>query len=162
MKIYNAHRYASNPVTIAASQLVSDSYESFSTLEECVTKRVCERAYKQAGIGPEDIDLIELHDCFTIAEVWHLGNMGVCQLGEEGRLIDEGDIEIGGRIPVCPSGGLLAKGHPIGATGVAQVCEITWHLRGQAGERQVKGAKVGLTHCHGARGSSCCVHILKR
>ena len=97
-----------------------------------------------------------------MAEAWHLGNMGVCRIGEEGRLIDNGDIEIGGRIPVNPSGGLLSKGHPLGATGVAQICEIAWQLRGQAGDRQVEGSKVGLTHCHGAQGDSCCVHILKR
>lgn len=158
-----AHKYVSGPlVTIAASQLVSNNYESVSLLENCVTKRVCDQAYEQAGIGPEDLDLIELHDCFTMAEAWHLGNMGICKIGEEGRLIDSGDIEIGGRIPVNPSGGLLSKGHPVGATGVAQVCEVAWHLRGQAGERQVEGAKVGLTHCHGAQGAACAVHILKR
>ena len=158
-----AHQYVSAPpVTIAASQLVSHDYESKSSLENCVTKRACQQAYNEAGIGPEDLDLIELHDCFTMAEVWHLGNMGICKIGEEGQLIDSGDIEIGGRIPVCPSGGLLAKGHPVGATGVAQVCEVTWHLRGQAGDRQVSGAKVGMTHVHGAQGDACNVIILKR
>lgn len=158
-----ARKYVGDPlVTIAASQLVSNDYESASVLEIPVTKRVCNQAYEQAGIGPEDLDVIELHDCFTMAEAWHLGNMGICKIGEEGRLIDSGDIEIGGRIPVNPSGGLLAKGHPLGATGVAQVCEITWHLRGQAGGRQVEGAKVGLTHCHGAQGAACCVSILKK
>jgi acetyl-CoA acyltransferase len=158
-----AHKYVTGPlVTVAASQLVSHDYESKAAVENCVTKRVSQLAYAEAGIGPEDLDLIELHDCFTMAEVWHLGNMGICKIGEEGRLIDSGDIEIGGRIPVCPSGGLLAKGHPVGATGVAQVCEVTWHLRGQAGERQVQGAKVGMTHVHGAQGDSCSVIILKR
>jgi acetyl-CoA acyltransferase len=158
-----AHQFVSGPlVTIAAAELVSHDYESTSGIEKCVTERVCKQAYNQAGIGPEDLDLIELHDCFTMAEVWHLGNMGICKIGEEGKLIDSGDLEIGGKIPVCPSGGLLAKGHPIGATGVAQVCEVVWHLRDQAGERQVKGAKVGMTHVHGASGDSCNVIILKR
>jgi len=158
-----ASEYVTGPlVTIAASQLVSNSYETASVLENCVTKRACDLAYEQSGIGPEDLDLIELHDCFTMAEAWHLGNMGVCEIGEEGSLIDSGNIEIGGRIPVNPSGGLLAKGHPVGATGIAQVCEVTWQLRGQAGERQVEGAKTGMTHCHGAQGAACAVHILKR
>jgi len=158
-----AHKYTSQPfITIAASQLVSNNYESVSKLENCVTERACQKAYEQAGIGPEDLDVIELHDCFTMAEVWHLGNMGICKIGEEAKLIESGDIEIGGRIPVNPSGGLLSKGHPVGATGVAQVCEITWHLRGQAGARQVEGARVGLAHCHGAQGAACGVHILKR
>jgi acetyl-CoA acetyltransferase len=120
-----------------------------------------------SGIGPEDLDLIELHDCFTIAEIFHYENLGLCEKGEGGRLIDEGITELGGKIPVNPSGGLLAKGHPLGATGVAQIVEIVWQLRGEAGKRQVSNARIGLAHCvggvvDGLDLGACTIHILKR
>jgi acetyl-CoA acetyltransferase len=114
-----------------------------------------------AGVGPEDLDLVELHDCFATAEILHYENLGLCVEGEGGRLIDSGETSLGGRIPVNVSGGLLSKGHPLGATGIANIYEIATHLRGEAGERQVEGARLGLTHVVGL-GSACAVHILER
>ena len=93
-----------------------------------------------AGIGPDDIDLIELHDCFATAEILHYENLGLCADGEAGQLIDEGQTALGGRIPVNVSGGLLSKGHPLGATGIANIYEVSTHLRGEAGKRQVPDA----------------------
>ncbi len=114
-----------------------------------------------AGVGPDDLDLVELHDCFATAEILHYENLGLCGEGEAGKMIDERQTQHGGRIPVNVSGGLLSKGHPLGATGVANVYEVSTHLRGEAGDRQVEGAKVGLTHVIGL-GSACAVHILER
>jgi benzoylsuccinyl-CoA thiolase BbsB subunit len=120
-------------------------------------------AYKIASVGPEDLDIIELHDNFTISELEHYEDLGLCGEGEAGRLIDEGLTEITGPMPVSPSGGLLGKGHPTAATGVAQACEIVWQLRGQAEQRQVKDPKVGLSHCCGGDfGMACGVNILKK
>ena len=113
-----------------------------------------------AGVGPEDLDLVELHDCFATAEVLHYENLGLCGDGEAGKLIDERATWIGGRIPVNLSGGLLSKGHPIGATGIANQFELAMHLRGQAGKRQVEGAKIGLAHVIGL-GTCCSIHILE-
>jgi len=118
-----------------------------------------------AGIGPDELDLAKVHDCFSIAELLHYEDLGLCPKGDGQKLIRDGDTHLGGRIPVNASGGLLAKGHPVGATGVAQLVEITPHLRGQAGDRQVEGTKVGLTHCNGGfmQGEPCAatVNILK-
>ena len=102
-----------------------------------------------AGLGPEDIDLIELHDCFATAEILHYGNLGICKQEDAGRMIDDGEVALGGRIPVNVSGGLLSKGHPLGATGIANIYEVSTHLRNEAGSRQVEGAKIGLTHVIG-------------
>ena len=120
------------------------------------------QAYKQAGLKPEDIDLAEVHDCFTIAEIIAYESLGFAQLGEGGKLIDEGETQIGGRIPVNPDGGLKSKGHPLGATGTGQIYEIVHQLRGDAVKpgRQVKGAEVGLTHVAGGSGGTATVHIL--
>ena len=126
-----------------------------------LTRNAAKEAYETAGIGPHHLDVIELHDCFATAELLHYENLGLCAEGEAGRMIDEGETTIGGRIPVAPSGGLLSKGHPLGATGVANICEIVWHLRGEAGDRQVEGAKVGLAHVIGL-GSACTIQILQR
>jgi acetyl-CoA acetyltransferase len=113
-----------------------------------------------AGIGPDELDLVELHDCFATAEILHYENLGLCRDGEGGKLIDAGETTHGGRIPVNVSGGLLSKGHPLGATGIANIYEITTHLRGEAGERQVPNARFGLTHVLGL-GSACAIHILE-
>jgi acetyl-CoA acetyltransferase len=162
-------KYNPKPVKIAASVLKSGSYDGgwrdLTTNDQ--TKRAAQEAYEKAGIGPEDLDVIELHDCFTIAEIFHYENLGLCKRGEGGRLIDEGRTELSGKIPVNPSGGLLAKGHPLGATGVAQMIEVVWQLRGEAGKRQIPNAKVGLTHCLGGvidqlDLGACTVHVLKR
>jgi acetyl-CoA acetyltransferase len=126
-----------------------------------VTRLAAKQAYEQAGAGPDDIDLVELHDCFATAELVHYENLGLCGDGEAGRLIDSGETALGGRLPVNVSGGLLSKGHPLGATGIANIYEVSTHLRGEAGARQVENARLGLTHVVGA-GSACAVHILER
>jgi len=114
-----------------------------------------------AGVGPEDIDLVELHDCFATAEILHYGNLGLGKAEDAGRMVDEGQTALGGRIPVNVSGGLLSKGHPLGATGIANIYEVSTHLRGEAGDRQVEGARMGLTHVIGL-GSACGIHILEK
>jgi acetyl-CoA acetyltransferase len=159
----------SKPIEIAASVLKSGTYDGgwrdLTTNQQTI--RAAQEAYEISGIGPKDLDVIELHDCFSIAELFHYENLGICGKGEGGRLIEEGHTELSGRIPVNPSGGLLAKGHPLGATGVAQIVEIVWQLRGEAGKRQVPDARVGLAHCvggvvDGLDLGACTVHILKR
>ena len=125
------------------------------------TRAAAAQAYEWAGLGPDDLDLVELHDCFATAELVHYENLGLCKDGEAGRLIDEKETYLGGRIHVNVSGGLLSKGHPIGATGVANVYEVTTHLRGEAGARQVENAKVGLAQVIGL-GSTCGIHILEK
>ena len=154
----------SRAVRVKASVLTSDPYQErdlvMPDVNSC-TRKAAKEAYEMAGLGAEDIDLVELHDCFATAEMLHYENLGLCEDGEAGRLIDEGEVELGGRIPVNVSGGLLSKGHPLGATGIANIYEVCTHLRGEAGERQVKGAKVGLTHVIGL-GSACGIHILEK
>jgi acetyl-CoA acyltransferase len=117
-------------------------------------------AYEIAGVGPDDLDLVELHDCFATAELVHYENLGLCGEGEAGQMIDAGETALGGSIPVNVSGGLLSKGHPLGATGIANIYEVSTHLRGEADERQVDGACVGLTHVLGL-GSACAIHVLE-
>ncbi|TMA33989.1 MAG: thiolase family protein [Deltaproteobacteria bacterium] len=151
-------------VKISASILTSDPFTQRDLVMPDVntcTRQAAAKAYEMAGIGPDDLDLVELHDCFATAEILHYENLGLCGEGEAGKLIDEGQTAHGGRIPVNVSGGLLSKGHPLGATGVANVYEIATHLRGEAGDRQVEGAKVGLTHVIGL-GSACGIHILEK
>ncbi len=148
---------------VAASVLTSDPFTERDLVMPDVntcTRKAAKQAYEMAGVGPEDIDLVELHDCFATAEILHYENLGLCDDGEAGRLIDEGETALGGRIPVNCSGGLLSKGHPLGATGIANIYEVSTHLRGEAGKRQVKGAKLGLTHVIGL-GSACAIHILE-
>ncbi|MCZ6712788.1 MAG: thiolase family protein [Deltaproteobacteria bacterium] len=151
-------------VKVSASVLTSDPYTerdlTMPDVNTC-TRQAAQIAYEMAGLGPEDINLVELHDCFATAEILHYENLGLCGEGEAGKLIDEGTTYHGGRIPVNVSGGLLSKGHPLGATGVANIYEVTQHLRGEAGARQVEGAKAGLTHVIGL-GSACAVHVLER
>jgi acetyl-CoA acetyltransferase len=149
-------------VKVLASVLTSDPWgERDLTLPDVstLTRNAARQAYAKAGVGPEDIDLVELHDCFATAEILHYENLGLCKDGEAGRMIDEGETAHGGRVPVNVSGGLLSKGHPLGATGVANVYEITMHLRGQAGARQVEGARIGLAHVIGL-GSACTIQVL--
>ncbi len=151
-------------VKIAASVLTSDPFTErdlvMPDINTC-TRQAAAKAYEMAGVGPEDLDLVELHDCFATAEILHYENLGLCKDGEAGRMIDDGETAHGGRIPVNVSGGLLSKGHPLGATGVANIYEVTTHLRGEAGDRQVEGAKLGLTHVIGL-GSACGIHILEK
>ena len=151
-------------VNVEAAILCSGSYERPQDLRQWETDyRACRLAYEKAGIGPEDLDVAECHDAFTIAEILHYEALGLCPPGEGGRLVEGGHTALGGRIPVNPSGGLLSRGHPVGATGVAQVIEIVTQLRSEAGPRQVEGAKVGLAHCMGgdnaADTKSCTIGI---
>jgi acetyl-CoA acetyltransferase len=157
-----AYKYSSKPrVKMAGAALCSQVYvPDDPTSIHAFTIKASREAYEMAGCGPEDLDVIELHDCFSIAEICHYENLGLCPKGEGGRLIDEGATEIGGRIPVNTSGGLLSRGDPTGATGVGQVVEIVWQLRGEAGKRQVPDAKVGLTH--NLTGLVCSVQVLTR
>ncbi len=166
-----AKKYHDQPIEIVASIVTSGLYQSIrkgdSSSETELTKRAGEKAYEMAGIGPEDINIAEVHDCFSIAELLHYEELGFCRFGESGKLIEEGTTCLDGKIPINPSGGLLAKGHPMGATGIGQIAEIVWQLRGQAGKRQVKNPKVGLTHCVGGATpgigqGACSVHILKK
>ncbi len=120
-----------------------------------------EQAYKMAGKTPQDIDLCEVHDCFTIAEIMVTEALGFCELGGGGPAVAAGHTALGGKIPVNTSGGLKSKGHPVGATGVGQVIEVVEQLRGQSGQRQVKDAKVGMTQNMGGSGGSSVVHILE-
>jgi len=155
-------QYTNKPVKVAASVLTSDPYtERDLTMPDVntLTRNAAKQAYEKAGISPKDLDLVELHDCFATAELLHYDNLGLCGEGEGGRMIDEGRTALGGDIPVNVSGGLLSKGHPLGATGVANIYELVTQLRGRAGARQVEGAKVGLAHVIGL-GSACTIHIL--
>jgi acetyl-CoA acyltransferase len=149
-------------VRVRASVLTSDPWQErdlvMPDVNSC-TRLAASQAYEQAGIGPEDLDLVELHDCFATAEILHYENLGLCGEGEAGSFIDEGHAALGGRTPVNVSGGLLSKGHPLGATGIANIYEVTTHLRGEAGKRQVAGARLGMTHVIGL-GSACGIHIL--
>lgn len=164
-----AKKFTTKPVWISASVLISGDYSfrwediTFSDM----TYKCANRAYEMAGVGPEEIDVCELHDAFAVNELQHYAELGFCKRGEEVRLIEEKITELGGKLPVNPSGGLLSKGHPISASGVAQIAEVVWQLRGQAGKRQVEDAKIGLAHVAGGEVSglesgAVAVHILKR
>ena len=151
-------------VKISASVLTSDPWVESGQVQPDVntlTRNAAAQAYETAGVGPEDLDLVELHDCFATAELIHYDNLGLCERGGAGEFIDSGAPFRDGRIPVNVSGGLISKGHPIGATGVANVYEVAPHLRGEAGDRQIEGAKVGLAHVIGL-GSACGIHILEK
>ena len=151
-------------IRIRASILTTDPWTKKATAipdVDAATRLAAKQAYEMAGVGPNDIGLVELHDCFATAEILHYENLGLCKDGEAGRLIDEGETELGGRIPVNVSGGLLSKGHPLGATGIANIYEICTHLRGEADTRQVENARMGLTHVIGL-GLACAIHILEK
>jgi acetyl-CoA C-acetyltransferase/acetyl-CoA acyltransferase len=126
------------------------------------TERAAAAAYRQAGLGPKDVDVVELHDCFTIAEIVATEGLGLFEPGTGGLAAEKGWTSLGGRIPVNPSGGLKAKGHPIGATGAAQVAEIVTQLRGEAGRRQVDGARTGLVHTLGGNTATVLVSVFGR
>jgi acetyl-CoA C-acetyltransferase/acetyl-CoA acyltransferase len=126
------------------------------------TERAAAAAYSQAGLGPGDVDVVELHDCFTIAEIVATEGLGLFEPGAGGLAAEKGWTSLGGKIPVNPSGGLKAKGHPIGATGAAQICEIVTQLRGEAGPRQVEGAETGLTHTLGGNTATVLVSLFGR
>lgn len=153
------------PIIITGTGQASDtislhSRHSLTSLRAAV--EASKRAYKMAGIRPSDVDVAEVHDCFTIAEIMAIEDLGFCQKGTGGKVTEDGETAIGGRIPINTSGGLKGKGHPVGATGIAQVVEIVQQLRGAAGRRQVGGAEIGLTHNVGGSGGTAVVHIFKR
>ena len=165
-----ARKYTTTPIRVISSTLQSGDYKEFQediTISPVGT-RVAKMAYEIAGCGPEDIDLVEMHDAFANEEILRYEDLGLCKQGEGIALLRTGATEIGGRIPVNPSGGLLSLGHPLSASGVRAVCEVVLHLRGQAGARQTPDAKVGLAQMLGGvvagmeRGVVASIHILAR
>ncbi|MDB5883989.1 MAG: putative acetyl-CoA acetyltransferase [Polaromonas sp.] len=154
-------------VELAGMGLVTDQPDSFESgsminvVGAGQTRRASQIAYAQAGIEAADINVVELHDCYSSNEVISYEALGLCAEGGAAKFIADGDNTYGGRVVTNPSGGLLSKGHPLGATGLAQITELTWHLRGTAGERQVSGAKVAVQHNVGL-GGACVVSVLKR
>ncbi len=151
-------------VKISASILTTDPWEESCQIlpdVNTLTRNAATQAYEQAGVGPGDLDLVELHDCFATAELVHYDNLMLCEQGGAVDFFNSGATWRDGTTPVNVSGGLESKGHPIAATGIANVWEVATHLRGEAGPRQIEGARVGLTHVIGL-GSACGVHILER
>ena len=151
-------------VKVSASILTTDPFEEACQVlpnVNTLTKNAARQAYEQAGVGPKDLNLIELHDCFATAELVHYDNLLLCPEGEAGDFFRSGATWRTGTTPVNVSGGLQSKGHPISATGIANIWEVCHHLRGEAGDRQIQGAKVGLAHVIGL-GSACGIHILER
>lgn len=152
-------------VFISASGVASDSVglsERNNLTEISATKRASEIAFKQAGLTQKDIDLLEVHDCFTIAEILAMEDLGFCKKGEGGKFVENGKTKLGGKLPVNTSGGLKGCGHPVGATGVKQIIEVYEQLKGGVKNRQVKNAKFGLTHNVGGTGATVAVHILQK
>jgi acetyl-CoA acyltransferase len=151
-------------VKISASILTTDPWEESCQIlpdVNTLTRNAATQAYEQAGVGPSDLDLVELHDCFATAELVHYDNLMLCEQGGAVDFFNSGATWRDGTMPVNVSGGLESKGHPIAATGIANVWEVSTHLRGEAGDRQIAGAKVGLTHVIGL-GSACGIHILEK
>jgi acetyl-CoA acetyltransferase len=162
-----ARQYTARPlIQIAACELLSGTVHYPGQPHEPVETRASRLAYQKAGIGPEDVNVAEVHDGMAPAELMLYEELGLCEEGESSKWIDEGKTEITGQVPVNPSGGLTAKGHPVAATGLAQIAEITWQLRGEAGPRQVKNPKIGLTENAGGfildDNAACAVTILKK
>ena len=157
----------SNPVYIAAQAMRTDypsTFEEGSMIKMVgydMAKKSAETVYERAGLGPQDVDVIELHDCFTANEILTYEALGLCPEGGAEKFVWDGDNTYGGKFVTNPSGGLLSKGHPLGATGLAQCTELVWQLRGQADKRQVAGAKVGLQHNLGL-GGACVVTMYRR
>jgi len=160
-----AKKFTDTSVHIIGSGQASDTigmYERDGFTSLTAAKLAAKNAYEMADVKPEEIDIAEVHDCFTIAEIIAYEDLGFCKLGEGGRLVESGDTKLGGRMPVNTSGGLKAKGHPVGATGTAQAYEIYLQLTGQANKRQVKDAEIALTHNVGGSGATAAVHIYRR
>lgn len=161
------HGLADRAVEIVAQAMTTDTEESFSSgscidaVGKPMTRAAARQVFAACGLGIEDVDVIELHDCFSINELLTYEALGMCADGESGKLIADGATTYGGRWVVNPSGGLISKGHPLGATGLAQTAELVWQLRGTAGERQVPGARVGLAHNIGLGGAAV-VTLLRR
>ena len=160
-----AKKFTDTPIHIIGSGQGSDSigiYERENFTSLAAAKYAAKKAYEMAGVTPKDIDVAEVHDCFTIAEIIAYEDLGFCKPGEGGHLIEEGVTTLEGELPVNTSGGLKAKGHPVGATGTAQAYEIYLQLTGQAEKRQVDNPEVALTHNVGGSGATAVVHIYRR
>jgi acetyl-CoA C-acetyltransferase len=160
-----AKKFTDSPVHVIGSGQASDAiglYEREKLTSLKAARLAGQEAYRMAGVEVKDLDVAEVHDCFTIAELMAYEDLGFCGSGKGGKLIEEGTTELGGKLPVNPSGGLKSKGHPVGATGTAQAYEIYLQLTGQAEKRQVKGAEIGLSHNVGGSGATACVHIYRR
>jgi acetyl-CoA C-acetyltransferase len=159
-----ADKFTDQPVHIIGTGQASDTiglYERESLTSLRAAKLAAQSAYKMAAVAPEDVDVAEVHDCFTIAEIMAYEDLGFSPIGEGGKLAESGETRLGGRLPVNTSGGLKAKGHPVGATGTAQAYEMYLQLTGQADKRQVKNARIGLTHNVGGSGATAAVHIYR-
>ena len=160
-----ARKYTDQPVHIVGTGQAGDTiglYERKSLTSLMSARLAAKTAYDMAKVKPSDVDVAELHDCFTISEVVACEDLDFCGLGDGGKLSESGETKLGGRIPINTSGGLKSKGHPVGATGVAQAYEIYLQLTEQAERRQVKDAKIGLTHNLGGSGATAAVHIYRR
>jgi acetyl-CoA C-acetyltransferase len=160
-----ARELCENPVWITASGQASDTLALHDRRSLCQTEaavKASKVAYKMANVTPNSIDFAEVHDCFTIAEIMAIESLGFCKIGAGGKFTEDGETALNGSKPVNTSGGLKSKGHPVGATGIAQAVEAVMQLRGQAGKRQIDGAKVGLTHNVGGSGATCAVHIFQK
>jgi len=153
-------------VKVRASVLASGQDRSAAEVDRHITHLAARRAYERAGVGPEDMSVAEVHDATAFAEIVQTENLGLCAFGEGGVIAERGDTRLGGRIPVNPSGGLGCKGHPIGATGLAQIHELVLQLRGEAGARQVEGARMGIAEngggFMGVEEAAACITILSR
>jgi acetyl-CoA C-acetyltransferase len=159
-----AHKYTEQPIHIIGSGQASDTiglYERKTLTSLQSAKTAAKTAYEMAAVKPSDINVAEVHDCFSYVELMDYEDLGFCPVGKSGQLIDSGETYLGGRLPVNTSGGLKAKGHPVGATGTAQAYEVYLQLTGQADRRQVKDAKIGLTHNVGGSGATATVHIYR-
>ena len=153
------HGLEDQAIEILGQAMTTDYQSSFSDssiklVGYDMTKKAAEKVYEQAGVGPEDVDVVELHDCFSANELVTYEALGLCPEGKAGEFIDSGANTYGGQVVINPSGGLISKGHPLGATGLAQCAELTWQLRGKADARQVDGAKVALQHNLGLGGAA--------
>jgi benzoylsuccinyl-CoA thiolase BbsB subunit len=164
-----ARKYTRQPIKVIGSALLSGDFRYLhdDITTSAIGTETARKAYEMAGVGPEDIDVVELHDAFANEEILRYEELGLCPMGEGTRLVRERATWVGGRIPVNPSGGLLALGHPLSASGVRNIGELVLHLRGQAGERQTPNAKVGLAHMLGGavaglEAGACSIHILAR
>lgn len=154
------------PVKIRASILGSGTDRPEGFRSDHISARLSKQAYERAGVGPKDIDVIELHDATSMGELIQFEGLGFCSLGEGAAMARSGATALGGKIPVNPSGGLVSKGHPLGATGIGQLAEIVRQLRGEAGKQQVEGARIGMTEngggSVGVEEASMTIHILEK
>ena len=161
----DARKYTDTPVYVKASAQASGTIalhdrQDITTIDSTV--HASRTAYDMAGLGPKDIQAVEVHDCFSINGILAIEDLGFVEKGQGGQAVEDGFIQRDGDLPVNPSGGLKARGHPLGATGIAQAAEMVWQLRGDAGKRQVEGIEIGMTHNIGGTGGTAAVHILGR